>query len=85
MMKRLIRHGNSAALVIGKALLGTLNVTMDTRNIIISPQSDADGESDVLEGRVRRGIPAAVTAGVAGVGQHWIDAIVWTLDHLRTV
>lgn len=57
MTKRLIQHGNSAALVIDKALLDILNVTMDTpleittdgRNIIVSPQSDAEGESDVLK------------------------------------
>jgi antitoxin component of MazEF toxin-antitoxin module len=45
MTKKLIRHGNSAALVLDKALLDVLNVKMDTplevttdgRNIIISP------------------------------------------------
>jgi antitoxin component of MazEF toxin-antitoxin module len=57
MTKRLIQHGNSAALVIDKALLDILNVKMDTpleistdgRNIIISPQSDTEAESDVLK------------------------------------
>ena len=56
MTKRLIQHGNSAALVIDKPLLDILNVKMDTpleittdgRNIIISPQTDAGAEGDVL-------------------------------------
>lgn len=56
MTKRLIQHGNSAALVIDKALLEVLNVKMDTpleittdgRNIIVSPQTNPSGEADVL-------------------------------------
>ncbi len=57
MTKKLIRHGNSAALVLDKALLDLLNVEMDTplevttdgHNIIISPQSHAKGEATVLQ------------------------------------
>ncbi len=57
MTKKLIRHGNSAALVLDKALLDLLKVEMDTplqvttdgRNIIISPQSKANAESTLLE------------------------------------
>ena len=57
MTKKLIRHGNSAALVLDKALLELLNVQMDTplqvttdgHNIIISPQSEGKGEAAVLE------------------------------------
>ncbi len=57
MTKKLIRHGNSAALVLDKALLDLLNVEMDTplevttdgHNIIISPQSDAKAEEAVLQ------------------------------------
>ena len=57
MTKKLIRHGNSAALVLDKALLDLLNVEMDTplevttdgHNIIISPQSDAKAEATVLQ------------------------------------
>jgi antitoxin component of MazEF toxin-antitoxin module len=57
MTKKLIRHGNSAALVIDKALLDILKVRMDTplevttdgRNIIISPQRTKHTEADVLE------------------------------------
>ena len=64
MTKKLIRHGNSAALVLDKALLDLLNVEMDTplevttdgHNIIISPQSDAKGEAVVLQalGRINQ-------------------------------
>ena len=57
MTKKLIRHGNSAALVLDKALLELLKVEMDTplqvttdgRNIIISPQSKANAEASLLE------------------------------------
>ena len=57
MTKKLIRHGNSAALVLDKALLDVLNVQMDTplevttdgRNIIISPQAHPNAEAAVLE------------------------------------
>jgi antitoxin component of MazEF toxin-antitoxin module len=45
MTKKLIQHGNSAALILDKAILELLNVTMDTpleistdgKNIVISP------------------------------------------------
>jgi antitoxin component of MazEF toxin-antitoxin module len=57
MTKKLIRHGNSAALVLDKALLDVLKVQMDTplevttdgRNIIISPQAIPNAESSLLE------------------------------------
>ena len=56
MTKKLIRHGNSAAIVLDKALLDVLNVQMDTpleittdgKNIIISPQETTDAESTLL-------------------------------------
>lgn len=56
MTKKLVQHGNSAALVLDKALLEVLHVTMDTpleistdgKNIIISPSSSDSGELDVL-------------------------------------
>jgi antitoxin component of MazEF toxin-antitoxin module len=56
MTKRLIRHGNSAALVLDRALLDLLNVEMDTpleittdgHNIIISPQCEAKAEATIL-------------------------------------
>ncbi len=45
MIKKLVRHGNSAALILDKPILELLNVTMETpleittdgRNIVISP------------------------------------------------
>jgi len=57
MTKKLIRHGNSAALVLDKALMDLLNVRIDTplevttdgKNIIISPQTGPSGEAEVLE------------------------------------
>lgn len=57
MTKKLIRHGNSAALVLDKALLDLLKVHMDTplevttdgRNIIISPQTKAGAEASLLQ------------------------------------
>ena len=56
MTKKLIRHGNSAAVVLDKALLDLLKVEMDTpleittdgKNIIISPQQSADAEPTLL-------------------------------------
>lgn len=47
MTKKLVQHGNSAALILDKPILDLLNVTMDTpleistdgRNIVISPVS----------------------------------------------
>ncbi len=55
--KKLIRHGNSAALVLDKALLDLLKVQIDTplevttdgRNIIISPQVNEKAEATLLE------------------------------------
>jgi antitoxin component of MazEF toxin-antitoxin module len=57
MTKKLIRHGNSAALVIDKALMDLLKVRMDTplevttdgKNIIISPQTKENVETTLLE------------------------------------
>ena len=59
MTKKLIQHGNSAALVLDKALLDVLNVRIDTllevttdgKNIIISPQMVPNAESSLLESR----------------------------------
>ena len=57
MTKKLIRHGNSAALILDKALLDLLKIQMDTplevttdgRNVIISPQSIERAEATLLE------------------------------------
>ncbi|MBN1243258.1 MAG: AbrB/MazE/SpoVT family DNA-binding domain-containing protein [Spirochaetales bacterium] len=56
MTKKLIQHGNSAALVIDKPILELLNITVDTtfelttdgRNLILSPQGDRRDEPDLL-------------------------------------
>ena len=47
MTKKLVRHGNSAALIIDKPILELLNVTMDTpleittdgRSLVVSPKT----------------------------------------------
>ena len=57
MTKKLIRHGNSAALILDRALLDLLKVQMDTplevttdgRNIIISPQLHERAEATLLD------------------------------------
>ena len=57
MTKKLIQHGNSAAVVLDKALLDVLKVRMDTplevttdgKNIIISPQQTPSAEESLLE------------------------------------
>jgi len=57
MAKKLIRHGNSAALVLDKALLDLLKVQMNTplevttdgKNIIISPQVHQKAEATLLQ------------------------------------
>ena len=55
MTKKLVQHGNSAALILDKPILDLLNVTMDTpleittdgRNIVISPVF-ANSESEFM-------------------------------------
>jgi len=52
MTKKLVRHGNSAALILDKPILELLNVTMETpleittdgRNIVISPATSHSEE-----------------------------------------
>ena len=56
MTKRLIQHGNSAALVIDKPIMELLNITTETsfeittdgRNLILSPQTEKIKESDIM-------------------------------------
>jgi antitoxin component of MazEF toxin-antitoxin module len=56
MTKKLVKHGNSAALVLDKPILDLLNVKMDTpleittdgKNIIISPAASDNDEKDLL-------------------------------------
>ena len=56
MVKRLIQHGNSAALIIDKPIMEILNITNETtfelstdgKNIILSPQGKKTQEKDIL-------------------------------------
>ena len=56
MVKKLIQHGNSFALVIDKPIMEILNITNDTtfelstdgRNLILSPQTEYVREKDIL-------------------------------------
>ena len=57
MVKKLIQHGNSAALVIDKPIMEILNITNETtfelstdgRNLILSPQTEYSQEKDILD------------------------------------
>jgi len=57
MVKQLIRHGNSTALVLDKPILEILKISDETvfeistdgRNIILSPQNDCSQEGCVLD------------------------------------
>ncbi|MDR1804432.1 MAG: AbrB/MazE/SpoVT family DNA-binding domain-containing protein [Treponema sp.] len=57
MVKKLIKHGNSAALVIDKPIMEILNITNETtfevstdgRNLILSPQTEYAQEKDILQ------------------------------------
>ncbi|GMO25126.1 MAG: AbrB family transcriptional regulator [Termitinemataceae bacterium] len=56
MVKKLIQHGNSVALVIDKPILEMLNITNETplelttdgKNIILSPQMEYIQENNIL-------------------------------------
>jgi antitoxin component of MazEF toxin-antitoxin module len=55
MVKKLIQHGNSAALVIDKPIMEILNITNETtfelstdgKNLILSPQIEDDQEKAI--------------------------------------
>jgi antitoxin component of MazEF toxin-antitoxin module len=57
MIKKLIQHGNSAALVIDKPIMEMLHITNETffelstdgKNIILSPQNTIAQENNILE------------------------------------
>ena len=57
MVKKLIQHENSAALVIDKPIMEMLNITSETtfevstdgRNLILSPQTEITQEKDILQ------------------------------------
>ena len=56
MVKRLIQHGNSAALIIDKPIMEMLNITNDTtfqlstdgKNLILSPQVENCREKNII-------------------------------------
>ena len=56
MVKKLIQHGNSAALVIDKPIMEILNITNETtfelstdgKNLILSPQVEYSQEKDII-------------------------------------
>ena len=57
MVKRLIQHGNSAALIIDKPIMEMLNITNDTtfklstdgKNLILSPQVENYQEKNIIQ------------------------------------
>jgi antitoxin component of MazEF toxin-antitoxin module len=57
MVKKLIQHGNSAALVIDKPIMEILNITNETtfelstdgKNLILSPQIEINQENLVIQ------------------------------------
>ena len=57
MVKRLIQHGNSAALVIDKPIMEILNITSETtfeistdgKNLILSPQVEHSQKKDIIQ------------------------------------
>jgi antitoxin component of MazEF toxin-antitoxin module len=57
MVKRLIQHGNSAALVIDKPIMEILHINNETffeistdgKNLILSPQTNYDQEKNVMD------------------------------------
>ena len=56
MVKKLIQHGNSAALVIDKPIMEMLNITSETifelstdgKNLILSPKTENNQKTDIL-------------------------------------
>jgi antitoxin component of MazEF toxin-antitoxin module len=56
MVKKLIQHGNSSALVIDKPIMEILNITNETsfelstdgRNLILSPQIENNQENKIM-------------------------------------
>jgi antitoxin component of MazEF toxin-antitoxin module len=57
MVKKLIQHGNSAALVIDKPIMEILNITNETifelstdgKNLILSPQIEDNQEKAIID------------------------------------
>jgi len=56
MVKKLIQHGNSVALIIDKPIMEILNITNETtfelstdgKNLILSPQTDSHQETNII-------------------------------------
>ena len=56
MVKKLIQHGNSSALVIDKPIMEILNITNETifelstdgKNLILSPQTEHNQEESII-------------------------------------
>lgn len=56
MMKKLIQHGNSVALVLDKPILELLHITVETpfeistdgKNLILSPQTENYTDTDIM-------------------------------------
>lgn len=56
MMKKLIQHGNSVALVLDKPILELLHITIETpfeittdgKNLILSPQTEDFNDMDIM-------------------------------------
>jgi antitoxin component of MazEF toxin-antitoxin module len=56
MVKKLIQHGNSVALIIDKPIMEILNITSETsfelstdgKNLILSPQIENDQEKTII-------------------------------------
>jgi antitoxin component of MazEF toxin-antitoxin module len=56
MVKKLIQHGNSAAIIIDKPILellkipsdATFEITTDGKNLILSPQVESNQEADII-------------------------------------
>jgi antitoxin component of MazEF toxin-antitoxin module len=65
MVKKLIQHGNSVALVIDKPIMEMLKITNETtfelstdgRNLILSPQIESNQETNIINslGKINRG------------------------------
>jgi len=57
MVKKLIQHGNSVALIIDKPIMEILNITNETtfelstdgKNIILSPQTENNQEAAIIQ------------------------------------
>jgi antitoxin component of MazEF toxin-antitoxin module len=57
MVKKLVQHGNSVALIIDKPIMEMLNITSETtfilstdgKNIILSPQTENNPKADIMQ------------------------------------